>query len=49
MQRVAIVDPNESTRESLRTLLMGIDFIFLDAICSRYEYFFDVVAESVPI
>jgi pilus assembly protein CpaE len=48
MQRVAIVDPNESTRESLRTLLMGIDFIFLDAICSRYEYFFDVVAESVP-
>jgi pilus assembly protein CpaE len=48
MQRVAIVDPNESTRESLRTLLMGIDFIFLDAICSRYEYFFDVVVESAP-
>ncbi|MCS7270106.1 MAG: AAA family ATPase [Gemmataceae bacterium] len=48
MQRVAIVDPNESTRESLRTMLLGIDFIFLDAICSRYEYFFDVVADSIP-
>lgn len=48
MQRVAIVDPNESTRESLCTMLQGIDFVFPDAICSRYEYFLDVVVDSVP-
>lgn len=48
MQRVAVVDPNESTRESLCTLLQGIDFVFLEAICSRYEYFLDVIVESVP-
>ncbi len=48
MQRVAIVDPTESTRESLRTLLLGVDFVWLEAECARYEYFFDVVATSSP-
>ena len=43
MQRVAIVDPTESTRESLRTLLLGVDFVWLEAECARYEYFFDVI------
>jgi pilus assembly protein CpaE len=48
MQRVAIVDPTESTRESLRTLLLGVDFVWLEAECARYEYFFDVIATSPP-
>lgn len=48
MQRVAIVDPNESTRESLRTLLLGVDFVWLEAECARYEYFFDVVKDNTP-
>jgi pilus assembly protein CpaE len=48
MQRVAIVDPTESTRESLRTLLLGVDFVWLEAECARYEYFFDVVQTSAP-
>src|SRR5678815_844921 len=48
MQRVAIVDPTESTRESLRTLLLGVDFVWLEAECARYEYFFDVIATSMP-
>jgi pilus assembly protein CpaE len=48
MQRVAIVDPTESTRESLRTLLLGVDFVWLEAECARYEYFFDVVQTSTP-
>ena len=48
MQRVAIVDPTESTRESLRTLLLGVDFVWLEAECARYEYFFDVIATSLP-
>ena len=48
MQRVAIVDPTESSRESLRTLLLGADFVWLEAECTRYEYFFDVIQQSMP-
>jgi pilus assembly protein CpaE len=48
MQRVAIVDPTEHTRESLRTLLLGVDFVWLEAECARYEYFFDVIQQSMP-
>ncbi|MBX3397245.1 MAG: AAA family ATPase [Gemmataceae bacterium] len=48
MQRVAIVDPTESSRETLRTLLLGVDFVWLEAECARYEYFFDVIAQSMP-
>lgn len=48
MQRVAIVDPHETTRESLRTLLLGVDFVWLEAECARYEYFFDVIQQSMP-
>ena len=48
MQRIAIVDPIESTRESLRTLLLGVDFVWLEAECARYEYFFDVIGGSMP-
>jgi pilus assembly protein CpaE len=48
MQRVAIVDPTESTRESLRTLLLGVDFVWLDNECARYEYFSDVIKSALP-
>src|SRR5688572_7659227 len=48
MHRIAIVDPNEASRESLRTMLLGVDFVWLEAECARYEYFFDVVQQSTP-
>src|SRR5438477_4030747 len=48
MHRIAIVDPNEASRESLRTLLLGVDFVWLEAECTRYEYFFDVIKGSLP-
>lgn len=48
MQRIAIVDPNEASRESLRTLLLGVDFVWLEAECARYDYFFDVVNQATP-
>lgn len=48
MHRIAIVDPNESSRESLRTMLLGVDFVWLEAECARYEYFFDVVQQAAP-
>jgi pilus assembly protein CpaE len=46
--RLAIVDPNDSTRESLKTMLLGMDMIWLEAECSRYEFFADVVAQTHP-
>lgn len=48
MQRIAIVDPNEASRESLRSLLLGVDFVWLEAECARYEYFHDVIQQSMP-
>src|SRR4051812_2727374 len=48
MQRIAIVDPHEANRESLRTMLLGVDFVWLEAECARYEYFFDVIKQSTP-
>ncbi|HVK11847.1 MAG TPA: response regulator [Gemmataceae bacterium] len=48
MHRIAIVDPNEASRESLRTMLLGVDFVWLEAECARYEYFFDVIQNSTP-
>jgi pilus assembly protein CpaE len=48
MQRIAIVDPTEHSRESLRALLLGVDFVWLEAECARYEYFFDVIQGSMP-
>jgi pilus assembly protein CpaE len=48
VQRVAIVDPSDSTREPLRNLLLGVESVWLEAECSRYEFFIDVVGQSNP-
>src|SRR5262245_38860460 len=48
IQLDAIVDPSDSTREPLRNLLLGIDTVWLEAECSRYEFFWDVVQQSNP-
>src|ERR1700682_665712 len=44
--RIAIVDPSETTREPLRNLLMGVESVWLEAECARYEFFFDVIHQS---
>lgn len=46
--RLATVDPDEQTRNALKTLLLGIDTVWLDAECSRYEFFMDVVQQTRP-
>src|SRR5262249_37298578 len=46
--RLAIVDPSDATREPLRNLLLGVESVWLEAECSRYEFFFDVVHQSNP-
>ncbi len=48
MLRIAIVDPSDFTRDSLRSLLLGVDFVWLESECSRYEFFADVINHSVP-
>src|SRR5437867_9314784 len=46
--RVAIVDPSDATREPLRNLLLGVEAVWLEAECSRYEFFIDVARQSCP-
>jgi pilus assembly protein CpaE len=48
VQRVAIVDPSDSTRDPLRNLLLGVESVWLEAECSRYEFFIDVARQSNP-
>jgi pilus assembly protein CpaE len=48
VQRLVIVDPMDATREPLRNQLLGVESVWLEAECSRYEFFFDVVAQSNP-
>jgi len=48
VQRVAIVDPADATRDPLRNLLLGVETVWLEAECSRYEFFIDVVRQSNP-
>ncbi len=46
--RLAIVDPNDSTRDALKAMLLGMEMIWLEAECSRYEFFGDVIAQTSP-
>lgn len=48
IQRVAIVDPCDATRDPLRNLLLGVESVWLEAECSRYEFFIDVARQSSP-
>src|SRR5437868_1604227 len=47
-QRIAIVDPSDATREPLRNLLLGVESVWLEAECSRYEFFLEVIEQSQP-
>ncbi len=48
VQRIAILDPSDATREPLRNMLLGVESIWLEAECSRYEFFLDVIRQSQP-
>ncbi len=48
VQKVVLVDPSDSTREPLRNMLLGLESLWLEAECSRYEFFSDIVAQSNP-
>jgi pilus assembly protein CpaE len=42
------MDPSDATRDQLRTLLLGMESVWLEVECARYEFFFDVIRESNP-
>ena len=44
--RIAIVDPDDVSRESLKNLILGMNTIWLEAECSRYEFFSDVIDQT---
>ncbi|MFP6763378.1 MAG: AAA family ATPase [Planctomycetaceae bacterium] len=46
--RLAVVDPNDSTRAVLKQLLLGIDAVWLEAECSQYEGFADIAMQTQP-
>lgn len=46
--RLAMVDPDDSTRDALKTILLGMEMVWLEAECSRYEFFADVAAQTNP-
>jgi len=46
--RLAIVDPNDTTRDALKSMLLSMDVVWLEAECSRYEFFGDVIGQTDP-
>jgi pilus assembly protein CpaE len=46
--RMAIVDPHDASRSVTKNLLLGIDSVWLEAECSRYEFFIDVLTQTHP-
>jgi pilus assembly protein CpaE len=46
--RVSICDPNERTRDTLKKFLVGTDKVWLEADCSRYEFFTEIVQQTTP-
>ena len=44
--RIAVVDPSEESRENLKSVLVGLDMVWLEAECSRYEFFSDVIEQT---
>ena len=46
--KVVFVDPAEKSRDELKSLLLGIDSVWIEADCSRYEFFTEIVKSSSP-
>jgi pilus assembly protein CpaE len=46
--RLALVDPLDASRNSLKNLLLGIDSVWLEAECSRYDFFTDIINQTNP-
>ena len=46
--RLALVDPSDESREQIKSLLLGMDIVWLEAECGRYDFFPDVIEQTSP-
>ena len=46
--RIAVVDPNDASRGELKSTLLGLDTVWLEAECSKYAFFQDVIKQTNP-
>ncbi len=46
--RLALVDPNDTSRNAAKTILLGMETVWLEADCSRYEFFPDIISQTAP-
>ena len=46
--RVVLVDPDDASREEIKNVLLTIESLWLEADCSRYEFFSDIVQQTEP-
>jgi len=46
--RIALVDPDDGSREALKAMLLGMETTWLEADCSRYEFYSDVIEQTAP-
>jgi pilus assembly protein CpaE len=46
--RISICDPDETTRDNLKKYLIGMEQVWLEADCSRYEFFSEIVSQTTP-
>jgi len=46
--RLVIVDPDDASRDALKSSLLSIESVWLEAECSRYSFFTDVVEQTNP-
>ena len=46
--RISICDPDETSRDSLKKYLIGMEQVWLEADCSRYEFFIEIIAQTTP-
>lgn len=46
--RLSIVDPRDSSRVIMKNQLLGLEMMWLEAECSRYDSFYDVISQTQP-
>ena len=46
--RLALVDPNKVTRDAVKSTVKDLSTVWLEAECSRYEFFVDAVKQTAP-
>jgi pilus assembly protein CpaE len=46
--RLAIVDPDDRSRDALKASIVSMESVYLEAECSRYDFFADVVQQTTP-